>query len=453
MAAMNVNAFILTFFTQPAPLRLVIGAIAAYYSSPIISESDALWFFKRARKAVILASDRPTFSSIQAYFWIHLYAGIMKKEELGLPFLKMAIDFAVISKVDVDPDFQPQLAHMNEIQKEERRRIFWSVCFISRVVLSVRSDYALSMLQLDQMKPLQPIIGVFEGMRSCKPVCEVRGFIIAIKRHYDSVPSSIQKILYCSNLQNLHIQFVILLSNIPPSLVLPFDNQLEIMSILLSNTEPVDIHVPSLNLDILACTTLLYRSQLYLSALNKFHPSILAPSTQDIVITAIEQCIIAVKRAKSLVQVLYDMNDINISAHSRFWYPLFELSIVSWFIVCRMDKAWSEFVPIEVSELVAASELFADLAIKSMNELDISLPISTALTIMMQEMKVSVDQGQNIRPSASTGTALSNKWEVGLDGSYFGYLGLMGLEVGGMAWKGKNEAEWKQFWKQNGIKQ
>ncbi|ORY49431.1 hypothetical protein BCR33DRAFT_582776 [Rhizoclosmatium globosum] len=57
MVLMNVNQFLLTFFTQPASLRLVIGAIAACYTRSAISDDTVLWFFKRARKAVILAAD------------------------------------------------------------------------------------------------------------------------------------------------------------------------------------------------------------------------------------------------------------------------------------------------------------------------------------------------------------------------------------------------------------
>ncbi|KAJ3289652.1 hypothetical protein HDU79_003889 [Rhizoclosmatium sp. JEL0117] len=131
MVLMNVNQFLLTFFTQPASLRLVIGAIAACYTRSAISDDTVLWFFKRARKAVILSADRPSLATAKAYYWIFIFAWIMKKYELGFPFLKMAVGLVSVLRLDVDPDYLPDLVGHSEAEKEERRRLFWALCIAS----------------------------------------------------------------------------------------------------------------------------------------------------------------------------------------------------------------------------------------------------------------------------------------------------------------------------------
>ncbi|ORY49388.1 hypothetical protein BCR33DRAFT_781668 [Rhizoclosmatium globosum] len=60
MAVMDAAGFMNTFFQQPPALRLVVTAMAAFCSGSAMTEESAYWFFKRARKAVILAADRPS---------------------------------------------------------------------------------------------------------------------------------------------------------------------------------------------------------------------------------------------------------------------------------------------------------------------------------------------------------------------------------------------------------
>ncbi|KAJ3068919.1 hypothetical protein HDU99_003072, partial [Rhizoclosmatium hyalinum] len=127
---MDVNGFMMKFFTQPPSLRVVVCAIAAYFSQTI-SDEAALWFFKRARKAVILAADKPSAATVKAFYWIYVYSQVMKKDQLGLPFLIMAVNLVPLLQLDVDPDELPHLFGSSEIEKEERRRITWSLCLVS----------------------------------------------------------------------------------------------------------------------------------------------------------------------------------------------------------------------------------------------------------------------------------------------------------------------------------
>ncbi|KAJ3287904.1 hypothetical protein HDU79_005334 [Rhizoclosmatium sp. JEL0117] len=109
--------------------RLVITAIATYYVGDAMTEETALWFFKRARKAVILAAERPSASTAKAYYWIYIYSKMMRKDALGLPFLKMSVEMLKHLKLDIDPDDSPWLHDLNltEIEIEERRRLYWVV--------------------------------------------------------------------------------------------------------------------------------------------------------------------------------------------------------------------------------------------------------------------------------------------------------------------------------------
>ncbi|KAJ3295399.1 hypothetical protein HDU79_009232 [Rhizoclosmatium sp. JEL0117] len=129
MSVIDTAGFLLTFFQQPPPLRLVITATAAHHLGYAKSEESALWFFNRARKAMILAADRPSVSTATACYWIYVYSKMLAKEGLGLPFLKISANMVKVLRLDIDPDDSPWLyrLQLTEIEKEERRRVYWGV--------------------------------------------------------------------------------------------------------------------------------------------------------------------------------------------------------------------------------------------------------------------------------------------------------------------------------------
>ncbi|ORY49384.1 hypothetical protein BCR33DRAFT_713731 [Rhizoclosmatium globosum] len=44
----------------------------------------------------------------------------------------MALHLIRVLELDEDPDYLPSLNHLNSIEKEERRRVFWGLCTASR---------------------------------------------------------------------------------------------------------------------------------------------------------------------------------------------------------------------------------------------------------------------------------------------------------------------------------
>ncbi|ORY49373.1 hypothetical protein BCR33DRAFT_581396 [Rhizoclosmatium globosum] len=184
--------------------RLVLCAISAFCSGSM-SEESGIWFFKRARKAVLLAADRPSVSSANAFFWIYVFSMIMGRDEIGIPFLKMAVDIVINLRFYIDPDDSPWLVGLNETEKEERRRLFWALCMTSRCEIGRSLGWGLQELSTDHMKLLRPIPGAFKEMHYYQEFCEVHSLIIAIKRHHSSAPNSIQDMLSSPELLTLHM--------------------------------------------------------------------------------------------------------------------------------------------------------------------------------------------------------------------------------------------------------
>ncbi|ORY44216.1 hypothetical protein BCR33DRAFT_850823 [Rhizoclosmatium globosum] len=401
--SMDVHGFMMTFFTQPAPLRLVICAIASYFSGTI-SDEAALCFFKRARKAVILAADKPSLATVKAYYWIFVYSKVMKKGHLGLPFLIMAVNMVPLLKLDVDPDEQPHLG-LNEIEKEERRRITWGLGFISHHEMSLNlPDCGIQVLLSHQVKPLRAIEGVFGSISSFESLCEVRKFMVAIKRYYANGPSSLQEIISSPSLVNMQLQSELLRSKVPSYMLLPLDSPSDMASILLKDIDPTDVFVLEVNLDHLVCTTLVYRSHLYLSGLKRFRPSQCTLSMYGTIMWAIKQSCSALENTAHIIKLLIEMpNHIHI-------------------------QEWRDVAQVKVNLILDIAELLTGFVLKLMAERDISEPVGPVMEAMLREIRNSINDYNNEVGAGTVNCMDLNKTDFS-QGEYQAYLGLLGLEL------------------------
>ncbi|ORY49466.1 hypothetical protein BCR33DRAFT_583371 [Rhizoclosmatium globosum] len=134
----------------------------------------------------------------------------MKKTELGLPFLRMAVDMVNALQMDIDPDDLafPLGFDLSETEKEERRRFVWALSLLVDLEMSLSLKSGLPELSLKHIKPLTPIPGLLHTYRSYEPCIQTKHFLVAVKKHYSNVPHSIQDIFHSNSFKTLH-------SNIP----------------------------------------------------------------------------------------------------------------------------------------------------------------------------------------------------------------------------------------------
>ncbi|ORY49432.1 hypothetical protein BCR33DRAFT_582777 [Rhizoclosmatium globosum] len=160
---------------------------------------------------------------------------------------------------------------------------------------------------------------------------------------------------------------------------------------------------------------------------------------------------LAICGAVSLVGVLSNMNDYDrfrVTTHAPFWYPLFEISITAWFMTCRMSEEWKQIVEIDLNMLIDSIQSLTKFVEITMREELTVEPIGYFMRVMLREMRKDLQDGtiETADQLALTGMSTTS------DGNYYGYLGLLGVEVGqGLCWKGRNEDTWREFWKQQGM--
>ncbi|KAJ3084052.1 hypothetical protein HDU99_003792 [Rhizoclosmatium hyalinum] len=429
MDSFDVSTFLLTFFQQPPSFRLVITAISAFYLGASTSEESYLFFFKRARKAVILAANRPSVSTAKAYFWIFVCSKIMSKTELGLPFLVMSVEMLKILEIDRDPDDLPWLRglHLTEIEMEERRRLYWNVKLMLDLERSLSLELGLPELSFGYVKPMRAIAGTFRNVDSCQPFCDIRELIIAIKKHHLLVPRSLQEIFLSPAVISLHLWLSKILSDIPSEYLLRHGTDLKRVE---STYNPVTaLYLVWMNFDLLASVVMLHRSKLYLSALDCFEPSRLDSVTHETIKLAINETLYATQNMIYCVSLLMNLNEQHrrgITMRMELLYPIFEATISAWFLTCRMSGQWRSLVPIPFEDLQngVAQFLIVGQTTKEGRGGEI-LPVMKA---MLQEMTAC-----DVEPLA--------------------FMGLLGLQVkGGKGWQGRKEERWRVFWKGNGLK-
>ncbi|KAJ3058737.1 hypothetical protein HDU99_006676, partial [Rhizoclosmatium hyalinum] len=291
MAVMDAAGFMNTFFQQPPALRLVVTAMAAFCSGSAMTEESAYWFFKRARKAVILAADRPSVSTAKAFYWVYVYGKMMRKYEFGLPFLKMAVDMVKYLKLDVDPDDSPWLQGLNltEIEKEERRRLYWVVKQMSDVERSISLEQNIPGLTFGNVKPMRPIPGTFGEVELCLQFGDLRDLMVSIKELNSVVPTSIEDLLLSAGCLSLEVRLAMIQANTPAQFLSIVDFGLVAMTV-----SPVTfLFIIYMNFDIPAAKVTLSRPKLYLSALNSFDPTKLSPTTRESIELAIKETLSA----------------------------------------------------------------------------------------------------------------------------------------------------------------
>ncbi|KAI9325231.1 hypothetical protein BDR26DRAFT_925249 [Obelidium mucronatum] len=228
----NFRKLVDNFFTSHPAIRLTMCAMAAVHKRDkgLLTERICMSYYNRARKGVLRSLDKPCLSTVQAFYFINSFATMRGQPEIGKPFFLNAIRQIVGLRLDVDPDDSPWLDYLNlsEIDKEERRRIYWACFYRLNLLQSMSNDYIVTSMKVGLVRPPRGISDSsyeFTELPEISSLASIYHLITTIKRFYaNSIPDSISEMLYSITSVELMDQCVKVHSEIPEYLLLLLEN-------------------------------------------------------------------------------------------------------------------------------------------------------------------------------------------------------------------------------------
>ncbi|KAI8610582.1 hypothetical protein BC830DRAFT_1145133 [Chytriomyces sp. MP71] len=499
------NDFLAHFFTQPHALRLTICALAAHSNSRL-PDHVCVSYYNRARKAVMHCIDRPSVKNLQTLYLIANFAIVHGQPSIGKPFFVSAVMMLISLHMTVDPDFSPWLQHLNllESEKEERRRIFWQCFYSLKMVQSATAATIPANITAEQMKP--PSGDMDSDMLTIQPNCAILELIIDIKKIHAQIPQSVQEILISQQVLNLTSRLISIYNEIPRFLILipdpsqPVQEQYNLWTSQLMSVGPTDTTgIISLSILHNSSICLLSRPKLYLT---HFHPN---PNTTGIAVStflaALQGSLIAACRISNITRFLLHITNPLADATSTtqpvlpksFWeahnylaHPLFECAVVLWFMACRAGADWIALLADVDAELpvgrgregrvrLDVTRVYAclDDVLHALCVLDALLGgreqksnMVTPMVRCVRAMIVEVEEVMEANSSPPLGRKEGSPESVdsvvvgmkvlaigatettvdGLEEDPWCFLGLLGLEVGGLRWRAPYEEGWRNLW-------
>ncbi|ORY39085.1 hypothetical protein BCR33DRAFT_417701 [Rhizoclosmatium globosum] len=162
MFSFDAESFLVNFYSAEPAFRLIQCATSAFYAFPPKPETVQLSYYKRAKKAIDrIATRKPTFQSVQAYYAIYGFAYDKGQPLVALEFLQKAMSAMIELRMDFDPDNSPWLLPLNltSRQKEERRRTFWVIYRQAVYEKAVSFTEMRILIDITAMKTASNIIG------------------------------------------------------------------------------------------------------------------------------------------------------------------------------------------------------------------------------------------------------------------------------------------------------
>ncbi|KAJ3227939.1 hypothetical protein HDU81_006390 [Chytriomyces hyalinus] len=358
------RGFLESLFSQPPGIRLTWGAIAAYLSTPRLSNETCASYFSRAQKAVSRCFHQVSLESMQACVLISYFVLVSGRPRAAAPFHNQSIKLMYALQLEIDPDnILVAAAHpfMSEQEKQARRITFWVTFYCVRLMQSivVRSHGIRQItIKSDNIKPAKAIYydkynGQIEATATVCHLVTILDAIELVKSHHFTVPQTVSEVIYpssfealSSHLNTLRYQLPLhLLCNnfsCPPSVFLDNianDTSHTRKSVIIETL--YDAIMVSMTFNTAKC--ILYRPQLYLTHFLKLDgPALLDnPKAISTLLTAIDESMKSARRITQLNSWLV-MNP-NWSVHLHFVFSafsLFEACVVLWFLTCRTRSFW-----------------------------------------------------------------------------------------------------------------
>ncbi|KAJ3291654.1 hypothetical protein HDU79_002165 [Rhizoclosmatium sp. JEL0117] len=462
---MDADHFLRTFFTQSALSRLSACALAVDFLDT--SDATSFEYYRRARKAVIRESGIVSFENVLSMYRLYQFASWKGQPLIGMQFLKMAFDMIKELRLDVDPDDSPWLQHLQltERQKEERRRAYWSPCFMWSQAYALSFDVFEVEICMDSVRPPKVVFdhGTLIFDRSnFHLLCKLNTLLGKAKRFLSTPPPSITDLLRNESRPQFYNLLNSFYEYVPPELLLITEATVTLKASDIDRflgqlgQNPVSIMV--LNLFSHTARSILERPILFLTNLASCMPMYLNTHDTNIILSSVRECLSSAHRIVNLILFCLSTKPSNLQDA----FAAFEAITVFWFVKCRMRPAWralvdpSLFQMDDVKRKVAIVQEFV-LEYEKRGVAGMIPPIARCIEAMVREMQRAdglgvkeQDKNEGLEPlelGMQVMSLIGQESEVDVKEPYV-FLGLLGLEVsGGVRWKCRSEEGWRLFWK------
>ncbi|ORY52454.1 hypothetical protein BCR33DRAFT_711768 [Rhizoclosmatium globosum] len=476
----DATSFLLSFVCQLAPLRLIVCALAAFFTKQ--DEKVTLGYYYRAVKAISRIDLRkPSIASVAAFVFIQEFCIGYLGVTFGKPYFLTALRQMSQLALDIDPDDSPWLYHLNltQVQKEERRRIFWSMCYYHYQLLSISRDEPNVILNLSSVKPMKAIPGTsFHAAEFIPWECKILAVISKIKASFAEPPLDPFDLIASSETINLGAQVLSLA--IPPQFILTtssgeltpdehanFVAQLSGLSARGEATGTIGI-----TLFYNAAICILHHPKLLLLGFLPFTATFSAEQV-TILSLAIDQAIAAAVEISVVCEfLLAPVAGPNSPQNLKFWgiqlftaVSMFQGLTTLWFVACRLPLHWwiskrhSRFLMKRAMIIAQVIHQLDSGHRPNQKPFEMLQPLVRTSEAMLQEMNKMIGERDD-RPSPFSEQSNLDDLIVSMKVLSVGkvevpdsrqepwsHLGMMGVELeGGIRWYGRFEIEWREFW-------
>ncbi|KAJ3228731.1 hypothetical protein HDU81_005951 [Chytriomyces hyalinus] len=489
------DRFLASFFAQPAPLRYILCALAAYTADPPLPISVAISYFNKARRAVFRTGDKPSVRILEAVVLITTFALGTGQPSLGKPFLAIALRMLLQLNLHIDPDDVSNT--MRDSEKDDLRMLFWRVLFHLKYALCI-TDFATTIdLEYFTVKP--PPATEFTFLMQCN--FGMWDIFSLIKRKLRVTPSTVSELLLTTSELPLSPKVLHAYSRIPAKFILvpnldhltasqnPQYDALIHQIMTSSPSNPMGIFQLSMNYHASQC--LFLRPILYLTAY--LSPMSLVPKQSRMIQTALEECLMGAQRISVLLKLssyALELKQFELSWMRRVALvpSLFEAAVILYFVACRTKQEWrcSKNTTQSYASITCISDdmiqefltcilqafhtLFSQLAENAKsNRPNMMTPLITCLNAMLQELSSkqeiaqsnanAVDLNMDLILLEMKVLSLTNDDKESSEGDIdscttstdepWVYVGLLGIDINKQVrWNGPYEGNWRRLWAQ-----
>ncbi|ORY39135.1 hypothetical protein BCR33DRAFT_720371 [Rhizoclosmatium globosum] len=487
MMQFDSETFLKDFFHLEPFFRLSICAKFAL-SSEFITEAVALSYYNRARKALEHADlSQPSLQTVQGLFQIYQFIYHKGQIFLGRQIMDMGVKALLAIRLNHDPDDSPWLFHLNLTvrQKEERRRVFWAFYYYWAMAAALSPDPLSAVIAPVNMKPPGLVLDphpIFDDRLQHRPYdCDLLVLISTLKRLYFAPPTSLHVLLSSNAFKIAHSCLDSVHKSIPQRFLLLSETAETITTqetaTFIAQFLSPRLPLTSVNFRLYASVSILYRPIMFLAGLKSMHPLLLSRELRDTIATAITQCVESAYRIVNLLSLTWDIINTRKEGHfseiseKDVWlfypdgggYASFEAFIVFWFALCRMQAGWWEFVGVRKPNVEI---LFRQM--KAMHEwnkkaqMDENGVVSKQVEPQIACQEAVLDEIERLAEGKNGWNAVC-EIEMGMAVLDIGtvnirteevmtvephtFMGLLGMEIGGIRFKGRTEESWRLFWK------
>ncbi|KAI9341345.1 hypothetical protein BDR26DRAFT_860274 [Obelidium mucronatum] len=474
------DLYLKEFFQLPPLLRTVQLMFMSYLMAPHLTPK----YYKQTRKAAIRAlTEKPTFQTVQGLYTLALFFGRKGQPALALSLMKIMVDLIQALRLYIDPDDSPWLFHLNLTprQKEDRRRAFWLPYELILIESATTSAITSLPFNGDKIKPPSPVfdgnVMIFEACLLTMESTALFAFITTVRKHFENPPKSIFEHISSEAMISLRMKLDSIRALISSEYLLTSDDPetLTIQDCARFNEQICkDVDSSSLclfNAVVFASICVLNRPTLYLSSLKACHPMYLSHDQQSTIAKSINQSLDAGHRAINLLTyILGQTVKEPLPPNNYMNMYLFEAMVVLWFVSCRMDPIWWAVLGRRDKmcwTVLRGRMLMVIQYVESVGQREnivggVTPPLLKCMEAMVQEIddfeKCLLGQQQQRQLATDDVEIITLGMKVvSLEGDDVvseekeprAFLGLLGMQVGGIQWPGRTEESWRLFWKLN----